>query len=122
MSISQSDTVTKDSLICLPKHTLVQAIQDLERGDACAKKTLILESTIASYDSIVGYKDKMIVDLREKNKINELDLKAYKITLDRVNADYHNSLVKIKRKNTIIAVSVSANIILGAALYLISVR
>jgi len=38
-------TVTSDSLICLPKRYLVQAIQDIEAGDL-ATKQLILEQKI----------------------------------------------------------------------------
>ena len=40
-----SQTVTSDSLICLPKRYLVQAIQDIEAGDL-ATKQLILEQKI----------------------------------------------------------------------------
>ena len=42
---SISQTVTSDSLICLPKRYLVQAIQDIEAGDL-ATKQLILEQKI----------------------------------------------------------------------------
>jgi len=44
-SPSISQTVTSDSLICLPKRYLVQAIQDIEAGDL-ATKQLILEQKI----------------------------------------------------------------------------
>jgi hypothetical protein len=121
-SISQNDTVSKDSIVCLPKSILINVIKDLEAGDACVEKIDILENNIMLCDTIVKDKNSIIYTLREKEKIHELDIKAYNITLTNINNDYKKSLIKIKRKNAIIIVSIGANLILGTTLYLVSLR
>lgn len=101
---------------------MVDVIKDLENGDACFEKVILLEDNTKSYDSMIYEKNKIISLLHEKENIHELDIKAYNITLDKINNDYNKSLLKIKRKNTIITASIGINIVLGTLLYLISIR
>ena len=71
---SISQTVTNDSLICLPKHILVKAIQDIEAGDLATKQLLLEQKIQETLKQQLTVKDSVITTYEEKNKSYELEI------------------------------------------------
>jgi len=106
---SQKDT--SDSIVVMPKSTVVKIVKDLERYDLCKKESLIKDSIILDYKTVVFLKDSTITKFKEKeasyNKeilfLNKIDSSRV-LQLDNLNGqikDYKN------QRNISAAVSVA---------------
>ena len=61
---SQKDI--SDSVVVIPKSTVVKIVKDLERYDLCKKESLIKDSVILDYKHVVLLKDSTITKYQEK--------------------------------------------------------
>ena len=61
---SQKDI--SDSVVVMPKSTVVKIVKDLERYDLCRKESLIKDSIILDYKHVVFLKDSTITKYKEK--------------------------------------------------------
>lgn len=55
----------KDSTICIPKSQAIEIVSDLEKGDECAERAIVQDSTINVLNAKVQTKDSTIVELRK---------------------------------------------------------
>ncbi len=117
-------TAQNDSLICLPKQQLIEAISDINSGDQCAEEKKILENNIQLFRS-------KIVDIQAQNqelrKI-ENSYKEEKIAWEEKSFTQDDQLViankKVKtanrQKNGIIIGGVTLTVGLAAGLIYLS--
>ena len=87
----------EDSLVCIPKSTMIKVVQDLKSYDACKKEVIILDSMYKTEHTAGLVKDTIIQDL----KANEHDYKM-------INQNYDI----ITRKQTDQIRSLSATVVL----------
>jgi low affinity Fe/Cu permease len=71
---SISQTVTSDSLICLPKRYLVQAIQDIEAGDLATKQLILEQKIQKTLRDQLSLKDSVITTYQEKQNTFETEI------------------------------------------------
>lgn len=57
---------TNDSVVIMPKSTVVKIVKDLERYDLCKQENIIKDSIILDYKSVVNLKDSTITKYKEK--------------------------------------------------------
>ena len=69
-----SQTVTSDSLICLPKRYLVQAIQDIEAGDLATKQLILEQKIQKTLRDQLSLKDSVITTYQEKQNTFETEI------------------------------------------------
>jgi len=78
---SISQTVTSDSLICLPKRYLVQAIQDIEAGDLAVKQLILEQKIQKTLRDQLSLKDSVITTYQEKQNTFETEIKLLNETI-----------------------------------------
>lgn len=102
---------TSDSVVIMPKSTVVKIVKDLERYDLCKQESLIKDSIILDYKSVVFLKDSTITKYKEKevsyNKelffMNQIDSTRI-LQLDNLNGQIKDYK---KQRNISAAVSVA---------------
>ena len=78
---SISQTVTSDSLICLPKRYLVQAIQDIEAGDLATKQLILEQKIQKTLRDQLSLKDSVITTYQEKQWSLETEIRLLNETV-----------------------------------------
>lgn len=76
-SISQTAT---DSLICLPKKTVVSIVQDLEAWDRDTKQLAIYESIVTDQEQVIAFKDKMLLECERRDSLHLVMMQQHKDT------------------------------------------
>ena len=98
-----SQTNTKDSLVCLPKQTMIKIIEDLKTGDNCKKQNLVLDSTIniltaknLAKDTIIEHREASIADQVTIIGNNKTAIEALTKENNRVKTE--NTVLKVALK------------------------
>ena len=60
VSFSQTDTINKDSLICIPREYVIQTIVDLTFCDFLKEENISLKQDTAELKEIIFYRDFII--------------------------------------------------------------
>ncbi len=65
-----SQTVTNDTLVCLPKSTMLKVTEDLLRGDQCAKELRETNIKVADLTSTISFKDSLLNQCAIRDSLN----------------------------------------------------
>lgn len=114
-----SQTVTNDSVICLPKQYLIEAIKDIERGDECQQELLLVKSNDSILYQQIDLRDSIIFNYYQKG-INYENIIKSSNEIINIKDNEINNLEKDnkKYKNQRNFVGVASIIFIGIAIIL----
>lgn len=110
-----SQTVINDSLVCVPKKYLIEAIKDIEKGDECKQELYLVKSNDSILYEQIQLRDSIInnYNLKEDNYIEIIENKDKQLFL---NDEKINSIEKDIKKYKI-----QRNITIASSLIFISI-
>ncbi len=108
---SQKDT--SDSIVVMPKSTVIKIVKDLERYDLCKQESLIKDSIILDYKTVVFLKDSTITKFKEKEASYNKEIFLNKIDSSRVlQLDNLNDEIKDYKNQRNISAAVSVALLI----------
>jgi len=96
VSFSQTDTINKDSLICIPREYVIQTIVDLTFCDFLKEENISLKQDTAELKEIIFYRDFIISRRDEEIKYFQSTLDSCHLTQANLATQYQLTLTKLE--------------------------
>lgn len=114
---ASSQTVTNDTLICLPKSTMQKVTEDLVRGDQCADEQKVNIDIISDQKKSIAYLDSVRKECVKQDSIHIGNMKTCKQEVSAKDGIITNLSIKIGNKNKELWIMRGVAVILGGLIY-----